>query len=204
VIRVVKPAQPPAILRNRGRATTQALCDAFDAAPQDFLDGVKTFAFDSSLYGAKSVKNALRRAQHEKCCFCESKFTHVGYGDVEHFRPKAGYQQRAEDRLGRPGYYWLAYEWSNLYFSCQICNQRHKKNLFPLEDPGRRASRIRRRAGRGALLIDPAPPDIASRVGYRAEYAYASTATRAARRRLKSWASIGKNWSRCGETVSAH
>ena len=64
---------------------------------------------------------------------------HIAYGDVEHYRPKAGYRQDAEDPLGRPGYYWLAYEWSNLLFCCQICNQRFKRNLFPLVDPARRA-----------------------------------------------------------------
>lgn len=37
------------------------------------------------------------------------------------------------------GYYWLAYDWENLFLSCQICNQRFKKNLFPLENPHSRA-----------------------------------------------------------------
>ena len=79
------------------------------------------------------------KAQHDKCCFCESKVTHISYGDVKHYRPKAGYRQDPEEPLGRPGYYWLAYEWSNLMFCCQICNQRFKRNLFPLADPARRA-----------------------------------------------------------------
>lgn len=174
MIRVVKPEQPPAILRNRGRTATRALCDAFDATPQDYLDGVKTFAseFDSGLYGAKSVKNALQRAQHGKCCFCESKFVHTGYGDVEHYRPKGGYQQQADDDLGRPGYYWLAYAWSNLFFSCQICNQRHKKNLFPLRDPNRRARSHGDDPGsEEPLLIDPSSAETA-RIGFREEFAY--------------------------------
>src|SRR5207248_2896103 len=69
----------------------------------------------------------------------ESFFAHTGYGDVEHFRPKGGYKQRETDELKRPGYYWLAYAWDNLFCSCQLCNQRFKRNLFPLRDGRRRA-----------------------------------------------------------------
>jgi hypothetical protein len=65
--------------------------------------------------------------------------TPIAYGDVEHFRPKAGYRQGPNDPLARPGYYWLAYEWSNLLFCCQLCNQRFKGNHFPLMDATQRA-----------------------------------------------------------------
>ena len=126
MIRITKPSQAPKILRERGRTTTDDNCATFDVAPNDYLAGNKTFEFDRSLYAAKSVKKALVKAQHEKCCFCESKVTDVAYGDVEHFRPKAGYRQTGTDPLGRPGYYWLAYVWENLFFSCQLCNQRFK------------------------------------------------------------------------------
>jgi len=66
--------------------------------------------------------------------FCEAKVDHISYGDVEHFRPKAAYKQLETDDYCYPGYFWLAYDWDNLFFSCQLCNQRHKKNLFPLID----------------------------------------------------------------------
>ena len=56
----------------------------------------------------ESVKDALREAQHGKCAFCESKISHIAHGDVEHFRPKAGYRQNPEDPLVQPGYYWLS------------------------------------------------------------------------------------------------
>ncbi|MNT06512.1 hypothetical protein D3C72_1411790 [compost metagenome] len=48
-------------------------------------------------------------------------------------------QQNEKDKLNYPGYYWLAYDWDNFLFSCAICNQRHKKNIFPLINPGSRA-----------------------------------------------------------------
>ena len=118
------------------------LCEQYDSSPDSYKSGAKAFAsrdFESGIYGAKSVKQALQKAQHGKCAFCESKITHIAYGDVEHFRPKAGYRQCPKDPLVRPGYYRLAYEWSNLFFCCTLCNQRFKGNHFPLADPARRA-----------------------------------------------------------------
>ena len=154
MIRIVKPRTPPAVLRTEGRAAAREHCEAFDRG-----EGVKV---RSRIYRHPSVKAALRKAQHDKCAFCESRFSHVGYGDVEHFRPKAGYQQRASDPLTRPGYYWLAYDWNNLFLSCQLCNQRFKRNLFPLEDPGGRAMshhHRRRVSSERPLFLDPGKDD---------------------------------------------
>ncbi|MEO8073482.1 MAG: hypothetical protein ABI686_09560, partial [Acidobacteriota bacterium] len=68
------------------------------------------------------------------------KITHISYGDVEHFRTKSGSRQIADEKeMKVPGYYWLAYDWKNLFLACQLCNQRFKKNLFPLEDKNERA-----------------------------------------------------------------
>lgn len=139
MIHVSKRSIPPAILRNRGASTTEQLKQTYTANPPAYDSGDRAFKFDNSLYGAKSVKNALITDQHKKCCFCESKITHISYGDVEHYRPKGGWKQSADDTLSQPGYYWLAYGWENLFLSCQICNQRHKGNLFPLESTGQRA-----------------------------------------------------------------
>ncbi len=78
--------------------------------------------------------------------------------------------------LGRPGYYWLAYRWSNLFFACQLCNQRFKKNLFPLRDPARRAlSHHHDLSCEEPLLIDPARTTPSVHLGFREEYAYART-----------------------------
>jgi len=121
----------PAILEIEGKHEKDALCLAFDA-------GQREFTFNNGIYGHPEVKLALRHAQDGKCCFCESKIDHISYGDVEHYRPKAGWIQDTE-KLNRPGYYWLAYDWDNLLLSCQICNQRHKKNFFPLLDKDERA-----------------------------------------------------------------
>jgi len=161
-------------LRNRGVTQTDADKAAYDSAPQDYRSGNKTLEFKGSIYGSKSVKNALARAQNDKCCFCEAKVAHVAYGDVEHFRPKGGYRQDPDDPLGRPGYYWRAYAWENLFFSCELCNQRYKKNLFPLRNPRRRArSHHDDPATEEALFIDPGTMNPEEFISFRQEYPYA-------------------------------
>ncbi len=124
----------PDILSTTGVALTTALINRYDAGERNF----GSTDFSSTIYGNKDVKNVLIESQDYKCCFCESKIGHISYGDVEHFRPKAGWVQDSE-KMNVPGYYWLAYDWDNLLLSCQLCNQRYKKNLFPLVNPGHRA-----------------------------------------------------------------
>lgn len=169
MIRIEKPDLGPPILTDptkRGPRTTQSLKDAYDAGQRDF-------EFESDIYGAKSVKNKLISLQHGKCCFCEARITHVSHGDVEHFRPKGGFVQIAEDALTKPGYYWLAYDWDNLFLSCQICNQRHKKNLFPLSNPTARAlSHHDELYAESPLFLNPADDEPQDYIGFRDEYPF--------------------------------
>jgi uncharacterized protein (TIGR02646 family) len=133
-IRKKSAAPVPVILQTKGKNETEALKARYDKGERDF--GGKDF--DSGIYGNKEVKDSLIAIQDYKCCFCESKIGHIGYGDVEHFRPKAGWIQ-GDEQLNKPGYYWLAYEWDNLLLSCQLCNQRYKKNFFPLVNNSQRS-----------------------------------------------------------------
>jgi uncharacterized protein (TIGR02646 family) len=166
MIRVTRPEQAPRILRERDQRTTEANQQAFE-------DGDRVFDFDNSLYGAKSVKNALIAAQQGKCAFCESKVRHVAHGDVEHYRPKGGVRQSDGDPLEQPGYFWLAYAWTNLFFACQLCNQSFKKNLFPLADPTRRArSHLDNLTDEQPMLIDPADEEPSAFIGFREEMAF--------------------------------
>lgn len=174
MVRVKKPAKAPGVLGGKGQLETEILCATYDQCSGDYDSGAVKFEFDSSIYGGKTVKNALIKAQHGKCCFCESKVGHIDHGDIEHFRPKGAYKQSEEQKLQYPGYYWLAYDWNNLYFSCALCNQTHKKNFFPLEDPGKRAQNHHQDiSGEKPLLIDPGSEDPGAFIGFRAEVAYA-------------------------------
>jgi hypothetical protein len=84
VIRIKKPTQAPAMLLTRGALMARQLREQYDADPEAYKDGSKWFGFDANLYRSKSIKKALQGAQHDKCALCESKVTHIAYGDVEH------------------------------------------------------------------------------------------------------------------------
>jgi uncharacterized protein (TIGR02646 family) len=152
----------PAILTTKGLSEVAALSTAFDA-------GISVFEFDSHIYGHAEVKSALIEVQDGKCCFCESKLAHISYGDVEHYRPKGGWIQEDEP-LNSPGYYWLAYDWDNLFLSCQICNQRHKKNFFPLFDNSKRSlSHKHNIKEEAALFVKPDQDDPMDFIEFREE-----------------------------------
>lgn len=163
MIRVRRPIEAPQILRERGAELGDQCCREAEAGALDF-------EFNGEVYGHKSVKRALAEAQHGKCCYCETKVGPGAYGDVEHFRPKKAVKQRRGDPESKPGYYWLAYAWNNLLFSCQVCNQSHKGSLFPLADPGRRACSHRHAlADESPLLLDPASDDPERSIAFRRE-----------------------------------
>ncbi len=163
MIRIRKSTKVPAILNgpdSRGGRATRQLMDEYDAGKRDF-------EFHSKIYGAASVKNALKADQHEKCAFCESKFAATSYGDVEHVRPKGGFTQHPDDLPVKPGYYWLAYDWRNLTFCCQICNQQFKRNQFPLANPSQRARNHHDDVNREKpLLINPVAEDPEEHIGF--------------------------------------
>lgn len=70
-------------------------------------------------YKSNAVKKGLVSAFSGKCAYCESVVGVVGFGHIEHFRPKCRYLS-------------LTYEWSNLLLSCERCNSgAHKGTLFP-------------------------------------------------------------------------
>ncbi|MDB5246711.1 MAG: hypothetical protein JWQ40_1105 [Segetibacter sp.] len=104
-IRNKSSAPAPSTLETAGLVATNILKDRYDNGERDF----ESRDFDSKIYGSAEVKNCLIALQNYKCCFCESKIGHIGYGDVEHYRPKAGWVQ-GNEKLNKPGYYWLAYE----------------------------------------------------------------------------------------------
>jgi predicted ATPase len=70
---------------------------------------------------------------NSKCAYCESKIGVTSGGDIENFRPKGGAKGLGGEYAPNH-YWWLAYEWENLLISCQICNQKYKRDYFPLED----------------------------------------------------------------------
>ena len=120
----------------------------------------KDYTFNAGVWAA--LKEYLKELFHGKCAYCDAKFGHVAWGDVEHYRPKKKVTDDKNvpitiDAGGRshPGYYWLAYDPSNLLPSCQVCNQaRGKMNQFPIA--GTRAlSPVDDLEKESALLLNP-------------------------------------------------
>ncbi len=140
MIRIDKSTNIPAVPIDKGLIETKKLCDLYLEKPNDYINGVAKFEIASAIYGYELVKKQLIAEQHGKCCFCEADFTANSFGDVEHYRPKGGYKKNfLDNKLNRPGYYWLAYNWDNLFFSCEVCNRREKKSYFPIAEERHRA-----------------------------------------------------------------
>ena len=172
MIRIHKPKTPPEKLAIDGKQKRRSHCTSYSRNPSAYETGTKKFEFDRNIYGHKTVKQALMQAQHQKCCFCERL---IGTdGDVEHFRPKQAYKQATGEVLKYPAYYWLAYEWENLYLACTGCNQRHKQNLFPLQNPLERATNHKEKIEQEQpLFIDLGKENPEDFIGFRGVIAYA-------------------------------
>ncbi len=78
-------------------------------------------------YKKKDVKQKLSELYNNKCAFCETDPTVSSYWEVEHYRPKGKIDKEPKHK----GYYWLAYEWSNLLYACKKCNIK-KATKFPI------------------------------------------------------------------------
>ncbi len=122
---------------------------------------------DPDIYGDNQVRAALEELFYDKCAYCETDVSRMDW-NVEHFRPKS----RVAERKDHPGYYWLTYEWTNLYPACTFCNQRRKDkprwgdlkyagaagkmDQFPLENEETRAMSHQADVNQElTLLVDP-------------------------------------------------
>jgi len=118
MIRISRPAEPKTLTVIRGHQLS-------------ILRSLKRDPTSSEISGAyREVAEDLVSMQHHKCCYCERRVT-KSYNDVEHYRPK-GTAQRSPGCTLRHGYWWLAYTWENLLYSCPSCNRSEKNDLFPL------------------------------------------------------------------------
>jgi uncharacterized protein (TIGR02646 family) len=69
----------------------------------------------------RKAADALSKASHGKCWYCESKPERSDM-PVDHFRPKNSVVEDAT----HPGYTWLAFEWKNFRLSCTFCNSKRR------------------------------------------------------------------------------
>jgi hypothetical protein len=173
----INKRSPPIILINRKKGTdrlkqaTNDIVAKYNSNPPGYDSGIDLLEFDSKIYAHDKIKELLISIQHYKCAFCES--SNIQYGDIEHFRPKGGFKQNEKDKLNKPGYYWLAYDWDNFYFTCQICNQHYKKNLFPIRNCERRAKNHNSNYGKEKpFFVNPGKENPKHIIGFRGSTAY--------------------------------
>lgn len=136
---------------------------------QEALDEVRALAGDPDAVNARGdvwrdLKEILESITRGKCWYCESS-QHRSDDAVDHYRPKN------KNRKGEHnGYWWLAFDWRNLRYSCTYCNSRRKDEVagttggkhdsFPLFNPEQRATREADNIGtEQPCLLDPAVPD---------------------------------------------
>ena len=117
-----------AMIKLKKTAKPQILVDYAQDWTNDYLDCLKKGNTPSDTiknrYKHPEIKKALKAETHEKCAYCESKITHIDYGDVEHILPK--------NKNARPDLY---VDWDNLTFTCTRCNRDGKKDYFNPKAP---------------------------------------------------------------------
>jgi hypothetical protein len=132
------------------RAT--AVAARLDAAP-DHTARSKVIESEAELY--RELATWLLAKSYGKCWFSEAKdlFSHW---HVEHYRPKN--KARDEDGQECPGYWWLAFEWTNLRI-CGAVGNIKKGTYFPLRSGCTRATADRRLIqDEEPVLLDPSDP----------------------------------------------
>lgn len=123
--------------------------------------------------GYQCIQDTLFERQNRKCAWCERTPGRENQ-PAEHLRPKGGADDgdvvtRTVTHTDDDHYWWLAWTWSNLLFSCSRCNgngRNTKGNWFPLVPGSPRATLPTRGhprdlpasliAGERPLLLDPA------------------------------------------------
>lgn len=103
----------PNILIENGAAWTTLLLEK-EAA------GEAPTTTEKSRYRHPQIKSVLIEETFGKCAYCESKFEHITYGDVEHISPKATDLESI-------------FQWENLTLACDVCNT-NKSDKFPRKE----------------------------------------------------------------------
>ncbi|MFK5947757.1 MAG: HNH endonuclease [Methylococcales bacterium] len=80
-------------------------------------------ALQNENYKHHTNKEALKKANNDKCMYCESKISHIDFAHVEHFKPKAN------DKFPD-----LKFVWENLGYACPKCNN-EKSDKFHNDTP---------------------------------------------------------------------
>jgi uncharacterized protein (TIGR02646 family) len=149
--------QPPAVLT--GEESSKASAQAKEHFGQDAAAARQRLFKFAPIYGRTEVRADLLDLFERKCAFCESKLDPAVANPItHHFRPK----QEAVDAAGkvsRTHYWWLAYEWENLYLSCQRCATAAQAQFPMAGDRAAVGARGAALQSEKPLLVDPCRDD---------------------------------------------
>lgn len=111
------------------------------------------YRLSDRFYNDREVRASLNKLFQGKCAYCESPL--LGSGEIEHFRPRSR-AMGLDGVVATDHYWWLAYEWSNIYLVCELCN-RMKATRFPIRGSSRASpgSTVEDLAKEKPLLLDP-------------------------------------------------
>src|SRR5262245_40081226 len=129
MIKVIRPPIDDVAWREVNAAATNGRSVIIKA-----FDDTGAADVDERLY--KRYMQFLLKLFNGKCAYCETDIESNQPGDVEHFRPKGRVVDEEFEpirinhpkwgEMDHPGYFWLAYEWDNLFPSCIDCNRYRK------------------------------------------------------------------------------
>ncbi|MBY3158993.1 AAA family ATPase [Rhizobium laguerreae] len=117
------------------------------------------FRFNTGLIYAPEVRAAIHELFNGKCAYCESPIGTVATGEVDRYRSR-GFSSNLDGSVSQDHYWWLAYEWRNLYAACAACG-RCKGRRFPVDGPRapKETPAVEIDAKEKALLLDPCRDD---------------------------------------------
>lgn len=174
MIRIFRSSNIPVKLTGVGVAEKNKTCQLHDDdIPSYRLGNKKLPPAKKEIYGSASVRKSLKKCQHNKCCYSEAKFNRDSI-HVEHYRPKAALGMLGSNKKTYPGYYWLAYEWSNLML-CKAGINSDKKDLFPLVKGKRAINHTSDLALEYPLIIDPTSEDPRKHIRFHKEQPFGLT-----------------------------
>lgn len=109
---MIRKLEKPDILVRNAEKWTKEYCSCLNA-------GQKPSNTIQTRYNEPSIKARLIEETHGKCAYCESKITHIAYGDIDHILPK--------NKGACPELY---VEWENLTLACELCNRSGKRDYY--------------------------------------------------------------------------
>ncbi|HWN81630.1 MAG TPA: hypothetical protein VNM87_06020, partial [Candidatus Udaeobacter sp.] len=106
----------------------------------------------------REVRQALRELFGDRCAFCNIGRTEENELEAHHLRPPQD-AVGADGATSRSHYWWLVYEWENLYLACAECRAAQGAKFPVSQTRARVGARDDALDREGPLLIDPCRED---------------------------------------------